>query len=414
MGEVDSSATPEAPAGKTLGANQYAPGEFRTNRGSIHQRGWRLRMSEAFDIYTLLFLVLAVVIFIRLRNVLGRRTGNERPPFDPYTAPDQKRPGAPKTNEPVVALPRGRTAPLPEASGPSVEDIEARLGSHAPKDSPLARSLTQLMRADPSFDPGQFLDGAKAAYEMIVMSFAEGDEASLSQLLSAEVFEGFESAIRERESRGEKVESNLVGINKADIIESDVKKNTAYVTVKFVSELISVTRDAEGEVVEGDPKKVREVTDIWTFARDISSKNPNWKLVATNRRTEPYPGAASFYGAIAGALLLGAIAVTIALYFLLREMRVEEPGISFAPVSFADIEGWDADDQAAAFQTLLRSCGRIKRDSASTEACAAAKALAAKGDGIARGGAFLLRGELHAASRRRRVEARPRHRLLRA
>ena len=99
--------------------------------------------------------------------------------------------------------------------------------------------------------------------------------------LTAEVFEGFEGAIRERESRGEKVESNLVGINKADIIESDVKKNTAYVTVKFVSELISVTRDAEGDVVEGDPKKVREVTDIWTFARDISSKNPNWKLVAT-------------------------------------------------------------------------------------------------------------------------------------
>ena len=100
-------------------------------------------MSEAFDIYTLLFLVLAVVIFIRLRNVLGRRTGNERPPFDPYTAQDQKRPGAPKTSEPVVALPRGRPAPLPEASGPSVEDIEARLGSHAPKDSPLARSLTR-------------------------------------------------------------------------------------------------------------------------------------------------------------------------------------------------------------------------------------------------------------------------------
>ena len=238
-------------------------------------------MSEAFDIYTLLFLVLAVVIFIRLRNVLGRRTGNERQPFDPYSAPDQKRPGAPKTNEPVVALPRGRSASFAETSVPSVEDIEARLGSHAPKDSPLARSLTQLMRADPSFDPGHFLDGAKTAYEMIVMSFAEGDEAALKQLLSTEVFEGFESAIRERESRGEKVESNLVGIDKADIIESDVKNRTAYVTVKFVSELISVTRDAEGEVVEGDPKKVREVTDIWTFARDIASKNPNWKLVAT-------------------------------------------------------------------------------------------------------------------------------------
>jgi len=238
-------------------------------------------MSEAVDIYTLLFLVLAVVIFIRLRNVLGRRTGSERQPFDPYSPPDQKRPGGPKTNEPVVALPRGRSGPLPETSVPSVEDIEARLSSHAPKDSPLARSLTQLMRADPGFDPGHFLDGAKTAYEMIVMNFAEGDEASLKQLLSDEVFEGFESAIRERETRGEKVESNLVGINKADIIESDVKNRTAYVTVKFVSELISVTRDAEGGVVEGDPKKVREVTDIWTFARDITAKNPNWKLVAT-------------------------------------------------------------------------------------------------------------------------------------
>jgi predicted lipid-binding transport protein (Tim44 family) len=238
-------------------------------------------MSEAFDIYTLLFLVLAVVIFIRLRNVLGRRTGNERQPFDPYSAPDQKRPGAPKTNEPVVALPRGRSGPVAEATVPSVEDIEARLGSLAPKDSPLAGQLTQLMRADPSFDPGHFLDGAKTAYEMIVMSFADGDETSLKQLLSTEVFEGFESAIRERETRGERVESNLVGINKADIIESDIKNRAAYVTVKFVSELNSVTRDAEGDVVEGDPKKVREVTDIWTFARDITSKNPNWKLVAT-------------------------------------------------------------------------------------------------------------------------------------
>jgi predicted lipid-binding transport protein (Tim44 family) len=162
-----------------------------------------------------------------------------------------------------------------------VEDIEARLGSHAPKDSPLARSLTELMRADPGFDPGQFLDGAKSAYEMIVMSFAEGDEATLRQLLSDEVFEGFEQAIREREARGERVESNLVGIDRADIVEAEVKNRVAYVTVKFVSKLISVTRDAEGEVVEGDPKRVREVTDIWTFCREVNSKNPNWKLVAT-------------------------------------------------------------------------------------------------------------------------------------
>jgi predicted lipid-binding transport protein (Tim44 family) len=238
-------------------------------------------MSEAFDIYTLLFLVLAVVIFIRLRNVLGRRTGSERPPYDPYTRTEAKRAGA-EANEPVVALPRGRSGRAPvETTGPSLEDIEARLGRHATKDSPLGKSLTALMRADSSFDPGQFLDGAKGAYEMIVTAFAQGDEAELNQLLSEEVFEGFQRAIREREERGEKVESSLIGIDKADIMEAEVKNRTAYVTVKFVSELISVTRDADGEVVEGDPKKVREVTDIWTFAREVGSKNPNWKLVAT-------------------------------------------------------------------------------------------------------------------------------------
>jgi predicted lipid-binding transport protein (Tim44 family) len=239
-------------------------------------------MSEAFDIYTLLFLVLAVVIFIRLRNVLGRRTGNERPPYDPYTTPDAKRAGAPDANEPVVALPRGRSARAPvEASGPSMEDIETRLGRYATKDSPLGQSLTSLMRADPGFDPAAFLDGAKMAYEAIVMAFAEGDETTLEQLLGADVFEGFQRAIRERDTRGEKVLSSLVGIDKADIIETEIKNRTAYVTVKFVSELISVTRDADGEVIEGDPKKVREVTDIWTFAREVASKNPNWKLVAT-------------------------------------------------------------------------------------------------------------------------------------
>jgi predicted lipid-binding transport protein (Tim44 family) len=239
-------------------------------------------MSDAFDIYTLLFLVLAVVIFIRLRNVLGRRTGNERPPYDPYAAPDTKRPGAPETNEPVVALPRGRASRAPvETSGPSTEDIEARLGRHASKDSPLGQSLTGLIRADPAFDPNKFLEGARAAYEMIVMAFAEGDEETLKLLLGTDVYEGFRRAIREREGRGEKMESSLVGIDKADIIEAEVKNRTAYVTVKFVSELVSVTREASGDVIEGDPKKVREVNDIWTFARDVTSRNPNWKLVAT-------------------------------------------------------------------------------------------------------------------------------------
>jgi len=236
-------------------------------------------MSEAFDIYTLLFLVLAVVIFIRLRSVLGRRTGSERPPYDPYTRADAKQ-GTPEGT--VVARPRGRTGqPAKEPAGPSAEDIEERLERYAKKDSPLSKSLTALIKADPSFDPAQFLDGAKAAYEMVVGAFAEGDVKTLEQLLGEDVLEGFTRAIAEREQRGETLTSTLVGIDKADIIEAEIKDRQAFVTVKFVSELISVTRDADGEVVEGDPKKVREVTDIWTFAREVGSRNPNWKLVAT-------------------------------------------------------------------------------------------------------------------------------------
>ena len=237
-------------------------------------------MSDAIDIYTLLFLVLAVVIFIRLRSVLGRRTGNERPPYDPYTRADTK-PDTPDGN--VVALPRGRSGPAPvdTTNGPSQEDIEERLERFAKKDSPLRKSLTALIKADPAFDPGEFLDGAKAAYEMIVTAFAEGDEKTLGQLLGEDVLDGFTRAIEEREQRGETLHSTLVGIDKADIIEAELKDHEAFVTVKFVSELISVTRDVGGDVVEGDPKKVREVTDIWTFSRDVSSHNPNWKLVAT-------------------------------------------------------------------------------------------------------------------------------------
>mgnify|MGYP001813130732 FL=1 len=237
-------------------------------------------MSEAFDIYTLLFLVLAVVIFIRLRSVLGRRTGNERPPYDPYSSPETKQ-GTPEGT--VVALPRGRNAEaqVGEAAGPSAEDIQERLERFAKTDSPLGKSLTTLSKSDPTFDPTEFHDGAKMAYEMIVAAFAEGDEKTLQQLLGEDVLDGFSRAIAEREQRGETQHSTLVGIDKADIIEAEMKNKQAFITVKFVSELISVTRDSAGEIVDGDPKKVREVTDIWTFSRDTASRNPNWKLVAT-------------------------------------------------------------------------------------------------------------------------------------
>ena len=236
-------------------------------------------MGETFDIYTLLFLVLAVVIFLRLRNVLGRRTGNERPPYDPYSTPDAKPNGSkPAGQDKVIPLP-GRRAPEGETA--VAEDIDDRLKKYGPKTGALAKGLRAIVTVDSDFDPDQFLQGAKTAYEMIVMAFAEGNKRSLRQLLNKDVYDGFVGAISEREQRAEAVETSFVGIDKADIVEAEIKKKTAQVTVKFVSELITATRDKAGEVIDGDPKKVREVTDIWTFARDISSRDPNWKLVAT-------------------------------------------------------------------------------------------------------------------------------------
>lgn len=238
-------------------------------------------MGETFDIYTLLFLILAVVIFLRLRNVLGRRTGNERPPYDPYTASDAKS-GAAKQNGSKAGA-QDTVVPLPDARGAGTAEVsvEERLKDFAPKGSPLAKGLMSIVKADPGFDPGQFLKGAKAAYEMIVMAFAGGNKRTLRQLLGKDVYDGFVGAIDDREQRGEKVDSSFVGIDRADIIEAELKRKSAMVTVKFVSELITATRDKEGKVIEGDPKKVREVTDIWTFARDVTSRDPNWKLVAT-------------------------------------------------------------------------------------------------------------------------------------
>lgn len=236
-------------------------------------------MTDTFDIYTLLFLVLAVVIFLRLRNVLGRRTGNERPPYDPYSTSDANNNGARQGGQDtVVALPRRGT---PQNESARAADIEERVGGFAPKGSPLESGLLAIAKVDMSFTPNEFLNGAKAAYEMIVMAFAEGNKRTLKQLLNRDVYEGFDAAITERESRAEQVDTSFVGIDKADIIEAELKNKTAQVTVKFVSELITATRDQDGEVIDGDPKKVREVTDIWTFAREVSSRDPNWKLVAT-------------------------------------------------------------------------------------------------------------------------------------
>jgi len=239
-------------------------------------------MSETFDIYTLLFLVLAVVIFLRLRNVLGRRTGSKRPPYDPYSArePQQNGNNAPG-QEKVIPLPSaGRPQNSPRSSR-NLEDIEEQIKGIAPEGSELSERLLKVARSDPGFDPAQFIKGAKTAYEMIVMAFAEGNKRALKPLLNRDVYDRFSAVISDRESKGEIVDSSFVGIDKTTIIDAELKNKTAQVTVKFVSELISAVRNRKGDVIDGDPKKIREVTDIWTFEREISSRDPNWKLIAT-------------------------------------------------------------------------------------------------------------------------------------
>lgn len=232
---------------------------------------------EFFDFGTIFFLVAAVVIFFQLRNVLGRRTGNERPPFDPYTARTQKDAAAPAKPENVVSLPRAKRAP----GEPAPEENYAAIDAFAKPGTDLNKGLRAIRDADPSFEPKGFVDGAKMAYEMIVMAYADGDRKTLKNLLSREVFDGFVAAIADRESRSEKIQSSFVGIDKAEIVSAEMKGSEAHVTLRVVSELISATRDKAGEVIDGDPETVAEVKDVWTFARDTRSRDPNWKLVAT-------------------------------------------------------------------------------------------------------------------------------------
>ncbi|MHA1189659.1 MAG: Tim44/TimA family putative adaptor protein [Alphaproteobacteria bacterium] len=231
-------------------------------------------MSGLFDIYSIIFLVIAVVIFMRLGSVLGRRTGNEPTPFERRI---EKSPPA-SGNDNVVPLPTrdGVSA----AAGGSAVNAEA-LAKHAEPGTTAHDGMTAISAATGDFDPDHFLTGAKMAYEMIVTAFADGDRATLKNLLDKEVYDGFVSAIDDRESRKEHVESTFVGIDSAKISAAELEDRTARVGVRFVSELISATKNDDGAVIEGDPSAVQTVRDVWTFARDLRTNDPNWKLVAT-------------------------------------------------------------------------------------------------------------------------------------
>lgn len=239
-------------------------------------------MSGTLDFITILLLVLAVVIFLRLRNVLGRRTGHERPPFDYGSQKENNEKESAYGQDNVVTLPRTQeqepVRPTPENTE---KDIAKRVKEHAEAGSVLEQSLKDVIERDATFDPTEFLTGAKTAYEMIVVAYSEGNKQLLQPLLSSDVYEGFEEEIDNREDRGEVMDSSFVGIDKAHIIEAELKGREALITVKFVSEMIIAVRNKDGKILSGDPKKIIDVTDIWTFSRDVTSKDPNWKLIGT-------------------------------------------------------------------------------------------------------------------------------------
>jgi predicted lipid-binding transport protein (Tim44 family) len=229
------------------------------------------------DIYTIIFLALAVFIFLRLRSVLGQRTGNERPPYD--RAARNVGQGAPDNK--VMPVPGSVIEQVPLAPSADIGAPADRWKGVAEPGTALAQGLDAVAAVDSSFDPKHFLSGARSAYEMIVLAFANGDRRALKDLLSTEVYESFESAIKDREKQERKTETRFVSIDKAELVGAEARDRTAQLTVRFVSQMISVTRDKAGAIVDGNPDKVTDITDVWTFARDVTSRDPNWKLVGT-------------------------------------------------------------------------------------------------------------------------------------
>lgn len=230
-------------------------------------------MDEILDPLNIVIFVVAAVVLYRLYSVLGQRTGNEQPPRIEPRARDDKDTRSPEDRRGENVIPLPGLAPRPAGD-------EGAEGPAAPT-SALDRALAHIVSIDRYFDKEQFLDGAAAAYEMIVMAFAAGDRKTLKPLLSAEVFEGFSRAIDERAAAGHLMETTFVGIEKAEIVEAEVQNKIARIKVRFVAEMISVTRDKDGNTVAGDPARVDTLIDGWTFERPLTASDPNWALVAT-------------------------------------------------------------------------------------------------------------------------------------
>jgi predicted lipid-binding transport protein (Tim44 family) len=212
----------------------------------------------------ILFAMIAGFLVLRLRSVLGRRTGNER-------RRDMFIRQADAARERVVALGQRRPAPPMPPPAPTADAQPVSV----------AAGLARIRDADRGFEPAEFLEGARGAFGIIIEAFAAGDKARLRPLLSDEVFGRFAAAIDERKAAAETMETRIVSVGELDIAEAALEETVARVTVKLVSAQINVLRGTDGGIVDGDPEKPVEKTDFWTFTRDTRSPDPNWVLVAT-------------------------------------------------------------------------------------------------------------------------------------
>jgi len=203
---------------------------------------------------------IAVFLILRLKNVLGTRDGFEKPPL-PQKAPDAKRPD------------------FEVIEGGPDRDIT----DHVEEDSDKAQSLAAMKRIEPSFSATEFVQGARGAYEMIVMGFERGELDEIQPFLSEDVFETFVDVVAAREDEGLTIEAHFGGVHDTRIhaVDFDKDTNLAEISMRFVSELTSVVRDKGGDIVEGSPDQSKRQKDIWTFARTMGSDDPNWLLVAT-------------------------------------------------------------------------------------------------------------------------------------
>lgn len=205
---------------------------------------------------------IAVFLILKLRSVLGTRDGFEKPPVPMET---------------TVERPVSRNFEVIEG-GPD-RDIT----DHVPEGSPAAKALTEMKQVDPSFGVSGFLQGARGAYEMILMAFERGDISQVRAFLAPEVAESFDAAIAARAEQGLTVEANFVGLREMALQDARFDQSTGEgeITVRFVGELTSVVRNAAGEIVEGSTKEIKRQRDAWAFARVMHSSDPNWQLVAT-------------------------------------------------------------------------------------------------------------------------------------